>query len=335
MARRPGLPIIPASFFGIVLGLAGLGGTWRAAHQAWGLPAAVADAIMAVATLVWASLLLLYAWKWIAAREAALAELAHPVQCCFVGLAGVATMLVAGGAIPHSRTAAIVLFAAGCAFTFGFAVWRTGGLWLGGRDQGGTTAVLYLPSVAGSFVACTVGAALGWPDWGRLAFGSGLFSWLAIESVLLNRLLTTPGLPGALRPTLGIQLAPPAVGAVALLTVAPGEADLLAEAMIGYGLLQALVLLRLLRWITREPFTASYWSFAFGATALATAPLRLIAQGKGGAVEVVAPVLFVLANLLVLGIAAGTVFRAAQRRLFAPPDGGGHAADVGHATDTG
>jgi tellurite resistance protein TehA-like permease len=45
-------------------------------------------------------------------------------------------------------------------------------------------------------------------DWGQVIFGGGLFSWLAIESVLLGRMLTGSELAAALRPTLGIQLAP-------------------------------------------------------------------------------------------------------------------------------
>jgi hypothetical protein len=67
------------------------------------------------------------------------------------------------------------------------------------------SAVLYLPTVAGSFVTAITASSLGFADWGRLAFGAGLFSWLAVESVLLHRLSTVTALQPALRPTLGID----------------------------------------------------------------------------------------------------------------------------------
>lgn len=312
-------PIVPASFFGMVLGLAGLGSAWRAASLAWGLPAIFGELTMLAAGLVWLTVAILYALKWIVAPEAARAEIAHPVQCCFVGLAGVATMLVAGGLAPHARGAALILYAAGAAFTCAFAVWRTGGLWLGGREPAQTTAVLYLPTVAGSFVAGTVGGALGLADLGHYFLGIGVFGWLAIESVLLHRLLTQPPLPSALRPTLGIQLAPPVVGAVTLLTVAPQAPFLVAQMMIGYGLLQALILLRLLPWILEEPFAPSYWAFTFGVTALAIAPIRLVILGDEGVIRILAPVLFGFANLVVIGVAAGTIHRLVRGRLLAPP----------------
>ena len=38
------LPLVPAAFFGIVLGLAGLANVWRAAHIAWGLPSMIGEA---------------------------------------------------------------------------------------------------------------------------------------------------------------------------------------------------------------------------------------------------------------------------------------------------
>ncbi len=175
----------------MVLGLAGLGGTWRG-HLAWGLPAVVGEVLMLVAAVVWAVVTVLYGLKWIVAREAALTEAAHPVQCCFIGLAGVATMLIAGAALPYSRHLALGLYGAGAVFTLAFAVWRTGGC----GSASATTATprrcsICRPSRAASSPAL-VGGALGLADLGQFFFGMGLFGWLAIESVLLHRLLTGP-----------------------------------------------------------------------------------------------------------------------------------------------
>ncbi len=315
MHARLKIPVIPAAFFGMVLGLAGLAGSWRAAHQAWGLPAVIGEGIAFLAIGVWAILIILYALKWVFARAALLDEAAHAIQCCFIGLIGTATMLVAGLINPYAHFVAVAIFLIGVAFTFGFAIWRTGGLWQGERDHAATTPVLYLPTVAGSFVATTVGSALGFQDWAQLAFGAGLFSWLAIESVLLHRLLTAPKLAAALRPTLGIQLAPPSVGAVAYLSAGSGAPDMIVHAMIGYGLLQALLMIRLIGWIREQPFAPSYWAFTFGATALATGPIRLVAKGDTGAIATLAPVLFAGANLLVAIVAIGTIALIFKRKL--------------------
>ena len=304
---RAWVPVVPASLFGIVLGLAGLGSAWRVAHRVWHLPALVGELWMLLAGLVWLVVLTLYVAKWLLFRAEALAEVAQPVQCCFIGLAGVATMLVAGALLPHTRAPSVVLFVVGMLFTVGFAVWRTGGLWHGGRDVATLAPVLYLPAAAGSFITAIVAGALGYADWGQLAFGSGIFSWLAIDSVLLHRFLTGPTFAEALRPTLGIQLAPAPVAALAYLSVLPDGPVVVVHMLVGYGLLEALVLLRLSSWIRAKSPAVSFWGFTFGGTALATAPLRLVAVGEHGAMAVLAPVLFVGANGLVLIILVGTI----------------------------
>lgn len=316
VSRTSLLPPVPASFFGMVLGLAGLAGAWRAAHAAWGWPAAVGEMLFAVASMVWAVVALLYAWKWFAWPALAREEAHHAVQCCFIGLAGVSTLLIALGVLPYSRPLAIMLFSMGSAYTLAFALWRTGLLWRGERDAATTTPVLYLPSVAGGLVSGIVAAALGWREVAQMAFGAGVLSWLAIESVLLHRLYTGATLPPALRPTLGIQLAPPAVGALCYLSVSRGQADLISRMLIGYALLQALLLIRMARWIAEQPFAASYWAFTFGATVLAGATIRVGTQAPDGLIAALAPAVFLLANLLVLGIALGTLWLILQRRLL-------------------
>jgi tellurite resistance protein len=319
MLSKSTVPAVPAAFFALVLGLAGLAFSWRGAHRIWGFPELVGELLMLLAALVWAVLILLYAAKWIRKRDAAVKELNDPIQCCYIGLIGVTTMLIAGGVLPYVRSAAQMLFALGACFTALFAIWRTGILWRGGRDPGSTTAVLYLPLGAGSFVMASGLGVMGHADWGQLAFGAGLFSWLAIESVLLQRLLIAQPLPLALRPTMGIQIAPPTVGALAYLNVTSGAPDLLVHAMVGYGVLQTLIAIGMFPWVRQQPFAPGYWAFSFGVTALASDLLRLIERGDTGAAASLAPYAFGLANVVVAALAAGTIRLVVQRRLLPVP----------------
>lgn len=61
----------------------------------------------------------------------------------------------------------------------------------------------------------------------------------------------------------------------ARLSVNGGEADTFAKLLFGYGLLQLLFMLRLMPRYLRQPFNASFWSFSFGISALATTGLHL------------------------------------------------------------
>ncbi len=322
---------IPASFFGIILGLVGLGGDWRYANTLWILPAMVGEIIMLIAGIVWVMLILLYVAKWIWQREDAIAELHHPIQCCFIGLVPLSTVLVSMALLPHARSAALVLFFVGATGTILFTVWRHGGLWRGGRDPASTTPVLYLPSGAGNFVVAIALGAFGWTEWGVLFFGAGLLSWIALESVILYRLLNAEPLAVPLRPTLGIQLAPPAVGLVAYLSVTTGDPGVVAQVLLGYALLQALILIRLLPWIRAQSFSASYWSFTFGVSALALGAERMVDRGVIGPANEMAPILFIIANIVVGVVALGSIVLLVQGRLFPPAKGGASNATVSRA----
>lgn len=311
-------PAVPASFFGIVLGLAGIGNGWRLASTIWHVPAIVGEICFVVALMVWFIVACLYVVKWIVARDAAIAELRHPVLCCFIGLGGVSTLLIAVAAIPYSIPAAWLLFWLGWIAQFVFAIYRTGSLWQGGRDANATTPVLYLPLVAGNFVATLALGNLGHPEWGILFFGAGMFAWLALESIILYRLYIHEPLAPPLRPLLGIQLAPPAVAAGAWLSINGGHVDMFVQGLIGYALLQAFLLLRLARWIGQQPFSASYWAFSFGVTALPAACLRLTTFGVTGPIAQMALPLFVVANLFIVILFIRTLILLVRGRLLPP-----------------
>lgn len=311
--------VVPAGFFGIVLGLTGLAAGWRAAAKVWHITPVIGEAVALLAASIWLVLILLYVAKWIWLRSEALAEFHHPVLCCFVGVIPVTTALVGWVIRPYLYPLALVLAAVGVVGQLIFGVYRTGSLWKGGRDHTTTTPVLYLPTVAGSFVSAIVLSAFGHAPWGVPFFGAGLLSWLAIESVLLHRLYVVSELPPPLRPTLGIQLAPPAVGCAAYFSITSGPPDLFSQGLIGYALFQALVLIRLLPWIARQPFTASYWAFSFGVSALGLDTLRFVERGDTGPIAVAAPYVFGIANVIIGGLAIGTIVQMLRGKLLPPP----------------
>ncbi|MBN3779129.1 potassium-tellurite ethidium and proflavin transporter [Burkholderia sp. Ac-20345] len=123
---------IPASHFGMVLGLAGLGQAWRAAARLWTLPPLVGETILAVAGLTWAVLIAGYAWQAVRRFEQVQAECLHPVQGATPALVSAATSLVAMAIQPYSITSsfAIALVGANLVSAFlqnGFHSFKAGG----------------------------------------------------------------------------------------------------------------------------------------------------------------------------------------------------------------
>ncbi len=296
------------SLFAIVLGLVGLGNNWRMAHLLWGYPLWVGEMVHASAMGVWLLLLTLYAMKWLQNRSVAQAEMRHGVQGNFVALVPISTMLIALAVGPISQSAATVVFVTGLLGWLMLALWQGGRLLSGARPAASLGPALYIPWVAGNFSAALASSSLGWAGWDQMFFGAGLVSWLALESVVLHRLATAEPLPEALRATLGIQLAPPAVGLAAYMAVAPEPMALVAHMLLGYGLLQALLLVRLAPWIGKQGWSMAYWAVSFGVTGLALGAQRWLAHGHGGPAQALAPILFGVANGVVGLLLVGSVW---------------------------
>ena len=307
---------VPLAFFSIPVGLLAFANTWHVGARLWHLPADVATALSLAGLATWLVLLALYAHKWLAHRTAAGAELQHPLQSTFAALLPVASMLAAAALIPWGREFAQALFVVTLALQLAVGLWLNGRMWMGGRPPELVTPAAYLPSVAQSFVAATVSAAFGWNELGLLFFGVGLFAWLATESIILQRASVGTELPAPLRPLLGIQLAPAVVGGGSWMSLTTGVPDLFAYLLLGYGVYQALLLLRLLPWIRQQAFVPGYWAFSFGTAALPTLAMRMVDRGATGLVADLAPALFVAANVVFAILVVRTLALLGQGRLL-------------------
>lgn len=290
---------LPAGYFGMVLGIIGMGFAWRYASTIWPVPRAIGDGLVVLAVVIWLLLTLAFLTRLIRFPHSVLAEMQHPVASSFVSLFPATTMLVAIGVTPWCRPLAVGLFAIGVSLQLCYAAWQTGGLWRGKHPQEATTPGLYLPTVANNFISAMACGALGFQDVGLVFLGAGIFSWLSLEPVILQRLRSSGELPEALRTSLGIQLAPALVACSAWFAVNGGQVDVLAKMLFGYGLLQLLFMLRLMPWYLTQPFNASFWSFSFGISALATTGLHLGHANHTGFFHALALPLFIFTNVII------------------------------------
>ncbi|WP_246776872.1 dicarboxylate transporter/tellurite-resistance protein TehA [Microvirga sp. VF16] len=299
----------------MVLGLGGLGNGWRAATRVWGAPVVVGEALSLAAALVWLAWLVLYVLKWATSREEAFAEFRHPVQVFFIALVPVATLIASIAVVPYLPVMAWTMFVLGVAGQVVFSAWLVGELWQGGRHTDATTPTLYMPTVGGCFVSAIACGSFGYPEAGLLFLGAGFLSLVVLESIVLHRLMTHT-LPVGLRATMGLHLATPAVGSVAYLAVTDGPPDRFVQMLLGYALLQTLVMLRLVPWLRQQPFSPAAWAYTFGVSALPLAAIRFVERGQTGPIAFFAIPLFIGANLVICWIALRTLRLAIKGQLF-------------------
>lgn len=311
---------LPSGYFGMVLGTIGMGFAWRYASTLWPVTRWPGDILVGLAVCIWFLLTLAFITRAIRFPHSVLTEMRHPVMSSFVSLFPATTMLVSIGFVPWFRPISLVLFAVGVVMQLSYSAWQSAGLWRGKHPEEATTPGLYLPTVANNFISAMACGALGFTDAGLVFLGAGLFSWLSLEPVILQRLRSAGELPSALRTSLGIQLAPALVACSAWFSVNGGEADTFAKMLFGYGLLQLLFMLRLMPWYLSQPFNASFWSFSFGVSALATTGLHLGQSSPSGFFHAIAVPLFIFTNIIIAMLLVRTFILLMQGKLLVRTD---------------
>ena len=307
---NPGrLQHLPLPLFAAPMGVGGLGMAWREAARGLGAPGMIGEALLLLAALLWLALLVLHAVRGARHPEALLADLRHPVRASFAGAVTIGVMIIAGALAPYDPALAADVWLVGVVGHLGMAVWTVRGL-LGAPKQAAVLTPPLLIPLVGNILAPVFGATLGFPLLNWMLFGIGAALWVMLQPLLLGRLIMGPPLPGPLRPTLAIFLAPPAVGALALagLTGEFGPAPL---ACLGLALLVAAVLLTLVGEFARGPFALSWWGWTFPSTALAIA-VQAAARAYPAAWQ--APLLWLV--LLAASGVVGLVCLATLRRLL-------------------
>jgi tellurite resistance protein len=305
---------LPVGLFAIPVGLFALAGAWRRASAFdWEMAAPVSRALGAIAAVLLAVLVLLYAAKTVRYRQSVAAEFTHPLIGSLLALIPLSLMLcsVHFGQANHAGWLTFTLLALTLQ---GVIALRVVSLLATGKLHAvAVTPALYLPPVAGGFVGALALHTLGYPGWAGLLFGMGLASWALLEARVLNSLFEGP-LPEALRPTIGVELAPPIVAtlvAASLWPALPGEV-----LIVGLGVSAGPLVAVMARWSwwTKVPFSIGFWSFSFPVAALAGAVIEVLRRGHWPAL--VGAIALTMASSVFLFLTVRTLVLIIQGRLL-------------------
>jgi len=291
--------------FGIALGLLSLSSAWRRLlFFSWSWAATVADCIQAAGFLVLFTLIILNIGKLWLAPASLLAEFRHPVRSAMLALLPVCilfSVILLLPAYPDWLPLAQLLVALSLTAQAILAWKIVSQLSSGQVPPEYISPALYLPVVPGGFVGAMAVSALNLPGFAMLLFGIGIAGWALLEFRILNRLFSGP-LPLALRPTIGIEIAPATVGCLSVLTLWPQLPVDILMVLLGVcsGLLFA-VLTRW-RWCLETPFNVGFWSFSFPLAAMASCIVEAVYRGAWPASIAFAAVALVSAVVLFLGV---------------------------------
>ena len=175
----------------------------------------------------------------------------------------------------------------------------------------------FIPAVANVIVPLG-GVHLGQTEIAWYFFSVGIVFWVILLTLVFNRLIFHDPLPGKLRPTLVILIAPPSVTFLGWAELNGGQIDAFAHVLINIGLFFAAVVAVQVPALLRLPFAMSFWALSFPLAALSTATFRHAALGGADVFHAVGLVALILLILTVLALGVRTLRAALAGEICQP-----------------
>jgi tellurite resistance protein len=311
------LSYLPVGLFGAVMGLTGLSFAWRLAHQAFGAPEVIGQAIGVVAVATFAVLAVAYGIKAAAGWPTVRAEFSHPVGGNLFGTPLISLLLLPLLLAETSLALARLAWVLGAVGMTVFA-WTIVTRWLSVRHTPAQVAPAWIVPVVGMLDIPLAVPLLHWDGLhGVMVFGLavGLFFALPLLAMLLSRLITEDALPPPLQPSLLILMAPFAVGYSAYTTTF-GHVDAFAQGLVMVNLFLLPVLLaRLVHLPACSPFRVAWWAASFPLAASAVTALRYAAVADSPAMDAIALLILGIATVVIGVFAVQTLAGIVQGRL--------------------
>jgi tellurite resistance protein len=305
MVKRFSSRPIPTGSFASVMGIAGLGLAWRTAANSEHVPPAIGEWLIAFGAVVFAGLLIVWLARVARYPSEIRAENDSAITGSYYGTITISCSLLAAGALPYSRTVALVLWVIAAFGGAALLVYLLGRWIERGIKDTELTPALFIP-VVGNATSIYAAVPLGMSEVGWASFAFALLCWLTLGPLTMYRLLVVePRLPRKMGPQFGVLTSSPAVMSSAWFLLNGGAADAVFKIFAFKALFFAILAARLWRMFWGEPFYVGMWGWTFPAAALAGAFEHAAGSSSSPLYTTLAAITLAAASVIVLACIAG------------------------------
>lgn len=271
------------------------------------------------AFIAFIAIIITYVCKAIRYPDAVRAEFNHPVHLAFLPSSTIALLLLATASqVPYPRLSA-VLWWVGLIAHFALSLYVVSG-WMTRT----TIAIKHVTPAwfmtpVGMLVVPFAGVTHAPLELSWFAFFIGILFWFALLPIVFIRLFIQDQLLApALRPTLAILVAPPAVGSLALNLLNDGKLTDLSRALFYLAVFFAALVVVQIGRLRKLPFSISWWAYGFPFAALATATTVMTLHFHSPALVVVAWVLLGAVSAMIALTAVRTTTAMVRGEICVP-----------------
>jgi len=272
--NKRSLEYFPVQLFAIIMGLSGLAIMFAKAYHLLDMPYWIYALLLFVDTILFLGIFTAYMFKWLLYPEAVKKEFYHPIKSSFMAAVSISFLLLSIAFYDFAPTVSILLWWIGAPLQLFFTLIIIR-YWIHNDLKVVHSNPAWFIPIVGNVLVPVVGVEAA-PVWISLFFFAlGLFFWLVLFTIMMNRIIFHHPLAKKLVPTLFILIAPPAIGFVSYFRITNGSIDMFSMFLYFVALFTLLLLLFMVRMFDTKQFFISWWAYTFPLAAMTIATLLL------------------------------------------------------------
>ena len=296
----------PIMMFAIIMGLSGLTITYEKAHELFGVPSFIGTGLLIFDTIAFLLIAVFYISKLTKYSNEVKKEFNHPVRINFFATVAISFLLISIAFSPLSKDISYYCFIIGTIMQTYFTL-KTITFWIDRNlELQHSNPAWFIPIVGNVLVPV---AGVGFADNSLLMyyFSIGMFFWIVLTAILINRIIFHHQLAGKFIPTLFIFIAPPAISFIAYVKMNGGEFDMFASSLYNLALFFTFLLLFMYKKFLNLKFFISWWAFTFPLTAVTIASMLAYKTTNILMYKYFSYIFIIVSTLVILFVAIRTV----------------------------
>ena len=272
------LKFFPIMMYAIVMGMGGLTIMYQKAGAWLGFPHLIGSTLMYITTAIFFIITFIYIIKYFKYPMAIKKEFNHPIRINFFAAISISMLMLAIIYKEHYPSIAAAFWYPATILHF-YLTMHTIAYWINSNQELGHSNPAWFIPIVGN-VLVPVGG-VGFASSGILMyfFSIGMFFWLILFAIILNRIIFHHQLAVKFMPTLFILIAPPAVGFIAYFKMF-GVIDTFAMFLFNIALFFTLLIAFMYKNFVKIKFFISWWAFVFPIAAMGIASMLMYVKTK-------------------------------------------------------
>ncbi|MBS4068202.1 MAG: SLAC1 anion channel family protein [Sulfurimonas sp.] len=272
------LKLFPIMMYAVVMGFSGLTITYQKATLWLGFPSILGEVFMYLTTIIFIVVSIIYITKFSKYKIAVKNEFSHPIRINFFAAISISMLMLAIIYKENFPLLSAIFWYPATLLHF-YLTMHTISFWINKNQQLDHSNPAWFIPIVGNVLVPVAG--VGFADLGLLLyfFSVGMFFWIILFSVILNRIIFHNQMAVKFMPTLFILIAPPAVGFIAYFKMF-GVLDTFAIILFNLALFFTILVAFMYKNFIKIKFFISWWAFVFPVAAMAISTMLMYHQNS-------------------------------------------------------